>query len=64
MPYGDIGTVYQLLDQHAAVRVSESYNTGGNVDVVITVRVEVGEVQALTDSTINATSGRVTPQRI
>lgn len=64
VPFADIGTVYQLLDQHAAVRISEDYDTGTAADVLITVRVEVPEVQGLVDSTTNATSGRVTPRRV
>lgn len=64
VPYTDIGAVYQLLDQHAAERVSEDYDTGSAADVLITVRVEVTEVQGLVEQTTNATSGRVTPHRV
>ena len=63
VPYADIGVVYQLLDQHAAVRVSEDYDIDGPADVLITVRVEATEVQGLVELTTNATSGRITPRR-
>ena len=62
--FGDVGTVYQLLDQCGAERVSENYETEGPTDVVMTVRVEVTEVQGLIESAVNATSGRVTLKRV
>ena len=64
VPYADIGAVYQLLDQHAAVRLSENYESGTAADVLITVRVEVAEAHGLVEKITNATSGRVTPRQI
>lgn len=64
MSFGDVGIVYQLLDQCGAVRVSENYETEEPTDVVMTVQVGATEVQGLIESTVNATSGRVTLRRV
>jgi translation elongation factor EF-G len=60
VPFEMIGTVYTVLEQHKAQRLSEDYDNG--TEVRIRVQLELERAALLQEAVRNATSGRVLPR--